>query len=295
MPSNELSRSLRLVPILAFILTALSLSACGHQNSVGGVKITRAPAQTAEFFEAHPSKIIGKHPLIKVGNDGASVDSPLRQYIPAFGLVVMPGVGECTGTHLGNGYVLTAGHCFSDETNPAPQVKMHASCSGVQVRWGYRGADPRTGKPIIDSVGQCTEIVYAELSKDRDFSIFKVDHFPTAKVPVSLTARPANGTKITIFGFPQGRPMEWSQYCSVINSTYKSNYTFEHQCDTEPGNSGSAIMAVSPNGTLSVIGVHDGATPMGMDYNYGTYMFDARAVMSTKGINIDSSIGTSWF
>jgi hypothetical protein len=112
-------------------------------------------------------------------------------------------------------------------------------------------------------MSQCSKLVYAELTADRDFAIFKVDSAPQAAISVALeSGRTAPNTKITIFGYPMGRPLEWSQYCSVTKSSvvgkpFNSPARVAYQCDTQPGNSGSSVIAVNSNGQPKVIGVHD--------------------------------------
>ena len=64
-----------------------------------------------------------------------------------------------------------------------------------------------------------------------------------------------------------------------------------YQCDTEPGNSGSSVLAIGPNGA-KVVGVHDAATPDPIQYNIGTYMFDIRQTLYKQtGVNLDQVTG----
>ncbi len=288
---------------VAIALTSLLLSACGAQVTPARQNAEVSSEDLSKtLYSSFPSKIIGNSPLISVNADGSNIDANLRSSLDAFGIISINNQGACTGTHLGNGYVLTAGHCLLDESAPKPQKTANQSCSNIKIYWGFRGSPSNgTPKPIVIGQSQCTQVVYAELSADRDFGIFKVDQAPNAKIHASTSStRATSGTRITIFGYPQARPLEWSQYCAVQNKNAagldggptSGQSIFVHQCDTQPGNSGSSIIAVGSNG-LSVVGVHDGAAPSGVNYNYGTYMYDIRAILKTRGFDLDQATGTN--
>jgi V8-like Glu-specific endopeptidase len=202
-------------------------------------------------------KIIGKNGLIPVLNNGINIPPKFRPLINAFGLISM----GCTATHIGNGFVLTAGHCFD-----APRTRTeNVSCpQNTTVKWGLR-ADASAYL-----VSRCTQILAYEFSAERDYAIFKVDSTPAVHIDVDFTSKPRVGTNITVFGHPQARPLEWSGLCTVQSALRGgwSKNQFSHQCDTEPGNSGSVIMSVS---SLKIVGIHNGGrTP----WNYATFITD---------------------
>ncbi|MEN9810842.1 MAG: hypothetical protein RLZZ488_2409 [Pseudomonadota bacterium] len=200
-------------------------------------------------------KIIGKNDLIPVLNDGGNIPQKYARLLDAFGKISM----GCTATHIGDGLVLTAGHCFE-----APARRSSKSCEGVSVNWGYR----RDKSAYL--VSQCVKVLAAEHNDNRDYAIFQVDKIPSEKVEFELQLRPKLGTALTIFGHPQGRPLEWSQNC-ILETSSRGGWgidQFSHQCDTEPGNSGSTVLDDS---SLKIIGIHDGGrTP----WNYATYLVD---------------------
>jgi len=278
---------------LFIAIGAVALTACGSQTPVVEAIPAAQSNSIVGIAEAHPSKIIGDNDLVKVKVDGSNIDPALRGAIDAFGLISINQSNACTGTHLGNGYVLTAGHCFLSEAVPNPQSTSNIDCSTVEVHWGFRGS-PETGnvKPVISLTSRCTQVVYAELNQQRDFAIFKVDHAPAAKIAISTDhKRTANNTKLTIFGYPQARPLEWSQYCSL--QTARPASRFFYQCDTEAGNSGSAVLGVTASGTVKIVGVHDGSVMS--DYNVGTYMYDIRKTLLSKGFDLDQATGATAF
>jgi V8-like Glu-specific endopeptidase len=289
-------------------LGIIALTACGSKNTPTVEALSSAELSSTASLEqnielpqaiAHASKIIGASDLIKVRADGANIDTNLRAKLDAFGAVAISqtasngGAGTCTGTHIGNGYVITAGHCFFNESTQGNLVESNKPCPELKVYWGYRGSpDTGSAKPVVSLVSQCTKVIYAERSAMRDFGVFQVDKMPAASIAISTdTNRTAANTKITLFGYPQARPLEWSQYCPLktsINATgVISASQFAYQCDTEPGNSGSTVLAISATGTIKVVGIHDGAGPTQVDYNYATYLYDIRKIMLSKGFNLD--------
>lgn len=199
-------------------------------------------------------KIIGDNDLVPVAQDGSNIPERYRGLIDAFGEISM----GCTATHLGDGLVLTAGHCFDA---PATRTE-HLDCAGITVDWGVRAG----AAGYLTS--RCEDVLVAELNGDRDYAIFRVSPAPTAKVEVAATSQPALGSSLTIFSHPQLRPLEWSQTCTLqgADNAGRGVDEFSHQCDTEPGSSGAAILS---DVTLAVVGIHDGGRA---PWNYGTYL-----------------------
>lgn len=220
------------------------LNACGAASPTDEMPLV--PAQT--------DKIIGPNDLVKVNNAGSNIPSKYTKFLDAFGRMSM----GCSATHIGNGLVISAGHCFNGQTNRI----NNATCANVTVSWGKRG----TKTPYL--VSKCEKILAYQTSSRVDYSIFKVSPAPTAKVEIDLRSAALNKI-VTIFGHPQGRPLEWSKTCKVLSNRLGSglsNAEFLHQCDTEPGNSGSTII---DDVTLKVVAIHDGGL---VPYNYGTYL-----------------------
>jgi V8-like Glu-specific endopeptidase len=201
-------------------------------------------------------KVIGTNDLVPVVNDGANIPSKYAPLIDAFGLLKM----GCTATHIGDGIAVTAGHCF----NAPSQRKDKVPCSGITVRWGLR----KDKAAYMTST--CSIILAEQTNSDRDYAIFRVDPVPPVHIDVDHAARPPVDTPITIFGHPQGRPLEWSNTC-LLKPASSGGWGldhFSHQCDTEPGSSGSSVL---DDVSLKVIGIHDGGTTK---WNYATYLAD---------------------
>jgi hypothetical protein len=200
------------------------------------------------------SVIIGNNDLLPVAADGNNVPARYRGLLDAFGRLLIPsggGYALCSATHIGNGLVVTAGHCFG----AGPTRVDNASCNGTVVEWGYR-----TGRTPARS--NCQSILAMQNGGNRDYAILRVASPPAAAVGVDLSTPPA-GTPLTIFSHPGGRPLEWSRTCSLLGP---GNGQFGYQCDTQGGSSGAAVLR---DDTLQVVGIHWGG---GGDRNAATYL-----------------------
>ncbi len=205
---------------------------------------------SVESFES-PSKIIGENDLLPVRGDGRNVPRGFVPMLDAIGRVSM----GCTATHLGNGVVLSAGHCFDAPYEP----EKNARCDGLTVTWGKR----LDVEPYL--VSNCRRILIYQDGAALDYALFVVRPIPRAKVKLSRRAAPV-GTAITLFSHPRGRDLEWSGECEVMDPALadRNELVFVHQCDTENGSSGAAIFDMRRR---EVVGVHNGGL---VPYNFAT-------------------------
>lgn len=226
-----------------------------------GSAVGCASDPTEDVDAARQAKIIGDKDLTVVSQDGANVPGRYRPLLDAFGILIRGGSAACTVTHIGDGLVLTAGHCFG-----APDHRVDdRPCDWFTVRWGVRG--PHS---ILNS--QCTRLLVAEYGRERDYAIFRVDEAPRAKVDIDYAARPAIGTTLTMFAHPSGRTLEWAHTCKLHEGVIAEGAgidEFWHECDTEHGSSGAAMI---DDATLKVVGLHTGSRGEPSPFNYGTYL-----------------------
>jgi V8-like Glu-specific endopeptidase len=252
---------------IALPLALVAVASCGGtQPNDTDVEVVHTPTAdgvlTYVVRNGEEEKIIGSNDLRAVLengdrlSDGKALDPKYKPIIDAFGTI---SVG-CTATHIGNGIVLTAGHCFDAPQNGARDL----ACSNITVKWGVR----RDKAAYMTST--CQRILEERLNGSIDYAIFRVSPVPPVKVDVDLSARPPTGRRLTIFGHPQLRPLEWSGTCTLQPGSTGGfgSSQFSHQCDTEPGSSGSTVL---DDTTLRVIGIHDGGSP---SWNYASYLFD---------------------
>ncbi|MBL7546256.1 MAG: trypsin-like peptidase domain-containing protein [Bdellovibrionaceae bacterium] len=206
----------------------------------------------------HPKKVIGPNNMRSVSADMTNIPFQLRNLAESVGLMSM----GCTGTHLGNGLVISAGHCFD-----AKQVAQYRnSCDGIKIYWGVRyGKQP-------SSVSNCRQVLIQELNSQRDYALFRVDNPPRTRMKIRLQGHPELGTRVTIFSHPFRDPLMWSGVCDLTRAiNYGINVNMiHHRCDTNPGSSGAAIVDVN---AMEIVGIHDGGIARGAaGANYGTYI-----------------------
>jgi V8-like Glu-specific endopeptidase len=220
-------------------------------------------------------KIIGTNDLVLVNAQASNIPVKYRQLVGAFGLINM----GCTATHIGGGYVLTAGHCFG----AGEQVERNQPCSDTTIEWGVR-----TGKSSSDLQSRCQVIVAAQQSSQGvDFALIKVSPIPRTSVQIDFTRRAEAGRELTIFSHPNMEPLQWSRTCRVERSLGSSGVQLPplallHTCDSNPGSSGATILSTL---TSKVVAIHDGGalSAPGVGMNYGTYLTSfevARALRS---------------
>lgn len=240
-------------------------------------------------------KVFGKDDLVIVAADGRNIPLRFQKMLNAFGAVQYENKNEsgqttetfygCTATHLGQGYVITAGHCVG----ATAELIAQKNCSMISknpldpstvilaaIDFGYR--DQLV--PFMKS--SCQEITAAIKDDDRglDFAILKVSPYPDEFILPDTSHHSFADDKITLFSHPMGEVLQWSKTCNaarVLHADIPSSFV-QYQCDTKPGSSGAAIIS---SRTLKIVGVHDGGVndldestgmPLKTGMNYGTYI-----------------------
>lgn len=259
MMNQQTNPTMTMTTLLAAVISLFGLQACGrptpHQSS------TRS--------------IVGANDLQPVSTDLANLPENLRPLADAIGLF---GIG-CTGTHIGDGIVVTAGHCFQNLLIHENSVAIDGvSCRNFEpkntdIGWGFRSLNPE-GENVFTSVSHCVEVIHAEWNGQKDYAIVRVDQAPTASIPMDFATHISMNQEITLLSHPNGRPLEWSQTCRTtspeIVSSLNPDTRFIYTCDTEPGSSGAAVIDMN---TRHIIGIHNGGTidDKGEPWNYATF------------------------
>lgn len=242
-------------------------------------------------------KIIGDNDLVVVNKEATNVPFKFKNVINAFGVIKYQDTDSagnpsetyygCTATHIGRGYVLTAGHCVGANS----QLKVGQGCSFsvtdpffgnynssiTAIEWGYR----QGVEPYMKST--CQEVVVALTNNEGfDFAILKVSPSPDEFIAPDTSRRAIIGDSVTIFSHPNGEVLQWSRTCGVervLHPEIPGSYV-QHKCDTNPGSSGATIINMV---SMKVVGIHDGGlndmTDSGQrlttGMNYGTYIYNS--------------------
>lgn len=229
------------------------------------------------------NRIIGQNDLVQVQSDFSNIPEQYKDLMPAIGKM---NVG-CTVTHIGQGFILTAGHCFW-QTFFDGELKLNQPCTGEEITWRW------TVGSAQNPTSKCLEITAMQRNEELnlDFAIMKISNPPQAKILIDWTQKPAVSRILTLFSYPQEDPLSWSKYCSVqaVRSTGPNPLALHHTCDTQIGSSGAAILDAQ---TGKIVALHvsgdgetleDGTQTVAVE-NYGLYILQSplRTLLSQNG------------
>lgn len=242
--------------------------------------------------------------IIIGSNDFVDVPYSDAKYVQAIGIMKNDNEnvfgGACTVTHIGNGYVITAGHCVPVERIDVDGKRHYIDdCTteaSLNVKWGYT-IDHKEGS----MKSQCEKVIWRQTSfgqkRAADFALVKYKTYPEAAL--KLNAKPLEkGEKIAIYSHPNGRPLQWSGWCTIENSklpkeqdesdalsadgrlmspegkALMGSTSVGYPCDTEGGSSGAAVI----NSNYEVVGIHGGVWRK-LNLNYATPLNEVLTVL----------------
>ncbi|MEK6627775.1 MAG: trypsin-like peptidase domain-containing protein [Bdellovibrionota bacterium] len=222
--------------------------------------------------------VIGDDDLTPVNAEATNIPVQYKKLVNAVGAIHL----GCTATHIGNGYVLTAGHCFEQLKAHEP-VARDLNCDGVSIEWGLREGLT----PYLKS--SCQKIVAGHYANNSDFAILKVSPVPHVAIGIDLTRRAKLNDLVTIFSHPDELPLRWSKTCNVTfvkHPNLPSNAILMHKCDARPGSSGATIINVT---TKKIVAIHT----FGHYYteedgiNFGTYLTNPEIANVLKELKLN--------
>ncbi len=229
-------------------------------------KISFVQAQTT----VDPDRIIGTNDLVLVKTDLSNIPVKFKSSMAAVGKLS----SGCTVTHIGQGYAVTAGHCFW-QTFFDEELKLNEKCSDETITWAW------TEGSTNNKTSQCLEVIAMQRSEadNVDFAIMKISDAPTAQIEIEWKKKPKVGSFVTIFSYPEEAPLSWSKYCRIKKITGKDVLPglMHHVCDTLAGSSGAAVLDVVSG---KIVGLHksgdgetleDGTTTPAVE-NYAMYI-----------------------
>lgn len=214
------------------------------RNSIRGAMLVIAATQIG----CGDNSAVSSKLDVVVGSDEQTIVLEEESGVPATYHNLFNGIGkltgDCTAFHVGQGIVVTAGHCLQAPTIPSNTAQP---CQALSIAWGYRYRQD----PYL--VSRCVEVVERKVEGDLDYAILKVDPAPAVAIPFDLRGQTAEGAELTLFGHPQGEPLHWSGMCKAHWDA--ASGFLQHQCDTKAGNSGSPVF---DHAQQKVVGVHKG-------------------------------------
>ena len=145
----------------------------------------------------------------------------------------------CTATHIGDGLVITAGHCITDLT---------CEDEKYDITWNFRSNN-------FDGqlVSKCAKIVVSENHFNGDYALLRYETYPEQSLKIDLDQQLQYGDKLTIFSHPNHRALSWSKWCEYEGLLEDQTYRMSYTCDTESGSSGAAVL----NENFDIVGIHN--------------------------------------
>jgi hypothetical protein len=162
--------------------------------------------------------------------------------------------GRCTATHVGRGFFLTAGHCLTED---------------IGFR-GFRNAPCGAPLRLFDNRRlECTVVAFG-FDRRSDHALLRVvdpaqaADLPAYPVDYDFDWARAGRRQVMLFGLSQGQ--------ARVNASCTARYrgagqALLHDCDTDPGDSGAALIDW---GTQHIVAVHGGAESTGANYAWPT-------------------------
>ncbi len=159
---------------------------------------------------------------------------------------------RCTATHVGNGLVVTSGHCFLGAYD----------CNEAKVTWNNE-----------EFTSRCQYVLYSNASESysngteisNDLTVFKVDRYPRAQAFVPAQARltetnlAKDAVLISMQRTGENTTPVTSSNCQIILgpvvnifSQPKPLDTARHNCDLSDISSGSPVLSSSSNQLLAI-------------------------------------------
>lgn len=166
---------------------------------------------------------------------------------------------SCTTFHIGEGWMVTAGHCF---------LGME-SCQNAVVE--FSSYKKKQGQPVLK--GACQSVLSSrgddwEISgPHEDYAIFKTDIVPAQKLDIDFSPAVVTGAHLVTLMYP--RPKSGDEYTAILNETCSatksvattpqgfilSPRSFEHNCGSAGGAQGAPLISQK---TGKVVGIHQG-------------------------------------
>ncbi len=201
------------------------------------------------------------------------------------------GLSSCSGSYLGKGLVMTAGHCVS----PDPKVSNYFENFFMVFGWKY----DKEGSPALDFPADAvysikkveTRALDGQGDTRRDFALVSMDRDASDRQPLTLekVQVPKIGQKVFTIGYPLGLAVKINDpdqaQVYVVEKT-----VFQTNIDVFGGNSGGAAFDSATNKIVGIV-----ITAVGTEYSYELnqdFSFIADFSLPTDIIEYKPHLGT---
>ena len=169
-------------------------------------------------------------------------DNDLEEVSDDHLLIAIGKVGaDCTGFHVGGGFVLTASHCLSEKGRG--QQLLYSWLD----RSTFQGAASDSPLELVQSPVE--EILAQEESAEQDYALLRISGVPSEALRVNFELTSEIPFPVTLVSYPKGRPLSTSGLCTIAGVDYGSRYF--HDCDSTGGSSGGPLL--DPSGRAIAI------------------------------------------
>ena len=173
----------------------------------------------------------------------------------------------CSGSYLGKGLVMTAGHCVSDN----PKDPEYFAIFLLVFGWKNDQAGAPAQSFPIDAVYSIKKVETRALEGQpgdtkayRDFALVSMDRDPADRQPLTLETEqaPKIGQKVFTIGYPLGLAVKINDPDQAQVYTVEKN-GFKTNIDAFGGNSGGPAFDSATNKIVGII-----VTAVGTEYSY---------------------------
>ncbi len=244
-----------------------SLAICLSLLSINMVAAKTAPFKPAQLPSAESYKSSGNKILI--GSEGRELADTSQYPYSAIGLITFDDQAgnsyQCTGSMVGKNVVLTNAHCVWD-TSSGVFYRNHKFQAGFQVLASKQNAAAQATKLVVAKA-------YQKGDESIDFAFLVLDKNVGEQTgwlgTTDMKARWYRSDRFYVSGYgtnytkvPAGITVQSknTKACRVTRASVTSWFSdLVHDCDTGPGNSGSALFTYI-DGKPYAVGVHHGGT-----------------------------------
>lgn len=144
----------------------------------------------------------------------------------------------CSGFLIAPNLLVTAGHCYKQETTPEEACKNYAWVFDYNMQSPTHNP---TKNISINNIYSCKWVMSAELNRTMDYAIVMLDRPVVGRTPLKFrtAGQIANNAQLLVIGHPTGLPTKVSEGGRVTRNMDTTR--FSTTLDTFAGNSGSAV------------------------------------------------------